>query len=210
MTAQQQPEHCDHECVCPDYQAAHSDDDYDNPEPCTIPCMQHSHPAPAPQAPEQFIKDFEESQHCHDVAMFEACQGCCKRKEITRAATLTENKRVLDEQNNIINYIRYPVLKFAVAMETVLRKNDYKGGWENCTYDYLFRKLQEERHEVNEEYDDPQYGNIEYELLDEGAVCMMMFDLRSCSIIPKEIYNLMVRKRDVWESLRREQGGGQL
>jgi len=34
-----QPEHCEHECVCPDWGASHSDEDED-PEPCTISCMQ--------------------------------------------------------------------------------------------------------------------------------------------------------------------------
>lgn len=43
-----QPQHCDHECVCPDYKASHSDWEED-PDPCTISCYHRSRPAPLTQ-----------------------------------------------------------------------------------------------------------------------------------------------------------------
>jgi hypothetical protein len=41
-----QKEHCDHECVCPDYKAAHSENGeeecYGDPEPCKLSCYHRS------------------------------------------------------------------------------------------------------------------------------------------------------------------------
>ena len=46
MTQPQQ--HCDHECVCPDYKASHSengeDECYGDPDPCSLSCYHRSHP----------------------------------------------------------------------------------------------------------------------------------------------------------------------
>lgn len=41
-------EHCNHECVCPDYKAAHSENGeeecYGDPEPCKLSCYHRSRP----------------------------------------------------------------------------------------------------------------------------------------------------------------------
>ena len=46
MTQPQQ--HCDHECVCPDYKASHSengeDECYGDPDPCSLSCYHRPHP----------------------------------------------------------------------------------------------------------------------------------------------------------------------
>ena len=46
MTQPQQ--HCDHECVCPDYKASHSengeDECYGDPDPCSLSCYHRSRP----------------------------------------------------------------------------------------------------------------------------------------------------------------------
>jgi len=46
MTQPQQ--HCEHECVCPDYKAAHSENGeeecYGDPEPCKLSCYHRSRP----------------------------------------------------------------------------------------------------------------------------------------------------------------------
>ena len=47
-TMTQPQQHCDHECVCPDYKASHSengeDECYGDPDPCSLSCYHRSHP----------------------------------------------------------------------------------------------------------------------------------------------------------------------
>ena len=40
------------------------------------------------------------------------------------------------------------LLEFAIAMETKLRANAHKGGWQNCTMAYLTRRLGQEAGEL--------------------------------------------------------------
>lgn len=47
-------------------------------------------------------------------------------------------------------YLRPEVKAFALAMETVLRSNDYKGGWKDSGQEYLRSRLNEERIELTE------------------------------------------------------------
>lgn len=46
--------------------------------------------------------------------------------------------------------LRPEVKTFTQAMEIVLKENDYKGGWKNCTLEYLINKLDEEVKELKE------------------------------------------------------------
>lgn len=43
---------------------------------------------------------------------------------------------------------RTEVNKFAEAMEVELKENDYKGGWKECSLDFLINKLEEEVNEL--------------------------------------------------------------
>ena len=47
-TMTQPQQHCDHECVCPDYKASHSengeDECYGDPDPCSLSCYHRSRP----------------------------------------------------------------------------------------------------------------------------------------------------------------------
>jgi hypothetical protein len=55
---------------------------------------------------------------------------------------------------------RPSVVAFARAMESKLVENDYKGGWDDCTWAYLLGKLCEEVREVVELFRGPKntYG----------------------------------------------------
>ena len=44
--------------------------------------------------------------------------------------------------------MRKAVKVFADRMEAVLKQNDHKSGWKNCTYNFLLGKLWEETYEV--------------------------------------------------------------
>lgn len=43
---------------------------------------------------------------------------------------------------------REPVTWFAGVMETKLRENDHKGGWHDCDFDYLEKRIREELAEL--------------------------------------------------------------
>ena len=45
-------------------------------------------------------------------------------------------------------YLRPEVLWFACEMEKKLRENDYKGGWRECDYSYLFERIWHEFKEL--------------------------------------------------------------
>jgi len=80
--------------------------------------------------------------------------------------------------NNItINDVRPEVQAFAVEMEKVLRENDHKGGWRNCSYTHL--KYRVVRHTVNV-VELVEGGNINNNMLKEcyhsANYLMMMHD----------------------------------
>ena len=83
--------------------------------------------------------------------------------------------------------IRPSVQRFAEEMEAVLRDNDYKGGWDDCSIHYLVKKLREEVDELEDalEVECPQCGHRrtnghnhdpEKETVDIGNVAMMIRD----------------------------------
>ena len=53
------------------------------------------------------------------------------------------------EQVSQITGIRVEVLNFALLMEEKLKKNDHKGGWENCDNNYLMGSLEAEVYELS-------------------------------------------------------------
>ncbi len=46
--------------------------------------------------------------------------------------------------------MRDSVKQFAREMEKQLKANDHKGGWDKCTFKYLFERLEEETAELSE------------------------------------------------------------
>ena len=87
--------------------------------------------------------------------------------------------------------MRPAVAAFAERMEEVLAANDYKGGWADCDYDYLSRKLGEEFAELcreipgNSDTGTPFFGRLDaekrraitHEAVDLANICMMIADL---------------------------------
>jgi hypothetical protein len=61
--------------------------------------------------------------------------------------TPADAERLLEELARY-KFVREPVLWFAGMMESKLQENDHKGGWDNCTFQYLFQKLDEEVKEL--------------------------------------------------------------
>lgn len=73
-------------------------------------------------------------------------------------------------------YERPTVRHFAAQMERVLRENDHKGGWENCTVQEMFTGL---LREVVELHDAIEHGNgdILREACDVANFAMMIADV---------------------------------
>jgi len=80
--------------------------------------------------------------------------------------------------------VRKEVQKFSVEMEEVLKANDHKGGWEDCSIEYLFFKLIEEVGEVSKilqwyvaeeaEVDEIEAEKAHKECVDIANVAMML------------------------------------
>jgi hypothetical protein len=73
---------------------------------------------------------------------------------------------------------RKSVLEFAEAMEEVLAKNDFKGGWDKCSDSYLARKLSEEFAELQQTFDFPTKFTkyTPDEAIDLANICMMIWE----------------------------------
>lgn len=71
---------------------------------------------------------------------------------------------------------RKEVKWFAKQIEGQLQANDYKGGWDDCSIEYLFQKLVEEVGELAAILNGVREGNIIKESADIGACAMMIAD----------------------------------
>lgn len=81
---------------------------------------------------------------------------------------------------------RKTLIWFSKKMEEILRKNDYKSGWHNCSYDFLFAKLNEETDELKraifkyldykDGYNEDLIANIIREAADVANIAMMIAD----------------------------------
>ncbi len=75
---------------------------------------------------------------------------------------------------------RKEVMRFAEAMEDVLRRHDDKGGWENCGLAWLIERAQGELNEAKEKWDAKNfrgdYDGVATELIDVANFCMMFYD----------------------------------
>ena len=60
---------------------------------------------------------------------------------------------LIDEHKNIYRaQIRPEVATFAIEMETVLRENDHKSGWDRMSVHELFSRIKDEFEELQREY----------------------------------------------------------
>lgn len=74
--------------------------------------------------------------------------------------------------------LREPVRWFAELMEVKLRENDHKGGWQDCSLDWLVERLYEEAKELWVEIDrvEPEADQIVREATDVANFAMMIAD----------------------------------
>ncbi len=85
--------------------------------------------------------------------------------------------------------IRRELFHFSERVEETLKRNDHKGGWEECSLDYLYFKLKEEFNEATTEIKPAMWWKesfefesagitrlrkIQNEVRDVAAVCMMI------------------------------------
>lgn len=80
--------------------------------------------------------------------------------------------------------LRQEVKEFAQAMERELRNNAHKGGWENCTSEYLWLRVNSE---LGELADVLSHGNTDAqkkkylaEAADVANFLMMLCDINDC------------------------------
>ena len=73
--------------------------------------------------------------------------------------------------------VRPEVKAFAVLMERELRRNDHKGGWKNCTMDFLFGKLVEEFAELYSAANSGPMILVSCEAADLANIAMMICDV---------------------------------
>jgi NTP pyrophosphatase (non-canonical NTP hydrolase) len=71
-------------------------------------------------------------------------------------------------------------MAFAQEMETRLRANDHKGGWADCDFPYLIRRIREETDELADTMRDVgglyDYAEIRREAADVANFAMMVAD----------------------------------
>ena len=110
-------------------------------------------------------------------------------KEEPRGLCEKEMNKLADKVKEDYN-IRKELVKFVDEMESVLKDNDYKGGWDDCSIEFIRNKLIEEFREVLLESGklitgDTSEKNIkktQKESVDLANICMILFDkLESCS-----------------------------
>ena len=72
--------------------------------------------------------------------------------------------------------LRGQLQSFAEAMEEVLKRNDYKSGWQDCKVSYLQHRLVEEMGEYFRSLEmDVQATWRQKELVDIANFCMMLW-----------------------------------
>lgn len=73
--------------------------------------------------------------------------------------------------------LRPEVRRFSEVMERRLRKHDHKGGWKDCDYSYLTRRLQEEIDELHVAVQCKSLELIPEEAADVANFAMMIADV---------------------------------
>ncbi|WP_179223761.1 hypothetical protein [Paenibacillus tyrfis] len=106
-----------------------------------------------------------------------------------RAQSVLEKIQKNDSEAVIL---RPEVSWFAEQMELTLRRNDHKGGWKECSFVYLYQRLNEEIQELGNEYfarhfhSEPKWEGILREAPDVANFAMMLADLARRTIDKKE------------------------
>ncbi len=120
-----------------------------------------------------------------DLASATALYGETKAlygETLARAVAAEAEAARLREHHEILRGVRPAVVSFAVLMEEVLRAHDHKGGWgpDNCTVDYLLRRLGQEVGELRRAWrgwaDDRDDARCQHEAADVANFAMMVAD----------------------------------
>ena len=193
-----QPQHCEHECVCAVLAIDKNDDGI---SPCDFSGCKHdtrtSRPAKCPHWGVEHSDGMEWVCSCPTPAP----SAGKWRIPITDpdtdypGATLTYYKPIPETivsaiqaeaaaqaREDVLNGglgIRPEVMRFAQAMELVLRKNDYKGGWKDMGDYKLLERAYEELEECRIEMRSLKSGSMRRasrEMVDVANFCMMFFD----------------------------------
>lgn len=80
------------------------------------------------------------------------------------------------QQGREEEYIRPSVMKFARAMEGVLRKNDHKTGWKDMNNWELIERVEQELEELKDADNRMSTRLVINEAIDVANFCMMIFD----------------------------------
>jgi NTP pyrophosphatase (non-canonical NTP hydrolase) len=84
------------------------------------------------------------------------------------------------KSSDVLEELRPSVLRFAQAMEQVLKKHDDRDGWKDCGLYWLLDRIHEELKEADEKWDGKNfrgdYNAISEELIDVANFCMMFWD----------------------------------
>ncbi len=99
---------------------------------------------------------------------------------------------------------RPEVLEFARFMEMVLRENDHKGTWKDCTFDYLLDKLDEEVKELHECFWYPDSRSENFGLWNDS---MPRFPALGAGKILREPGDVANVAMFIFDNLKRENGG---
>jgi len=106
---------------------------------------------------------------------------CCGNTSVgwTNRDTLMTANPGTKEQIDNWNYLRPEVQAFATVMEHKLRLNDYKGGWDDCSWEYLWGKLREETRELDNASKQKLQGNnaVTEEAADVANIALMLADM---------------------------------
>jgi len=109
------------------------------------------------------------------------CKGCPVQKSFQRLSDYEDSGLYPEQVKNLSN-LRPEVIVFAQAMEKKLKENEHKGGWKECTTNYLVDKLFEELHEFHRAV----FRDDKTLILSEGAdvanIVMMLTDIHKTLI----------------------------
>lgn len=125
-------------------------------------------------------KEIEEEQAITEL--FEAVQDLGYWCQVARDVLPTEDFEMVQEaylyqedgqelEKRV--HPRVQVKWFSEQMELKLRENDHKGGWDNCTFQFLFQKLDEEVRELTTCISEEEAIK---EAADVGNIAMMIAD----------------------------------
>jgi len=115
--------------------------------------------------PTKKIANYERDEYESDLVVYAKCKRIAIEALSSTEPTGAER-------------VREPVAWFAQRMEAKLRENDHKGGWENCSLDWLIERLFQEANELWRTINHPStFEMVIYEAADVANFAMMIADI---------------------------------